>query len=53
MSNTNLADELAKAQEQQPATEVITVDELSVTDLDDVAGGLQEPTCKGMACGVY
>jgi hypothetical protein len=52
MSNTELADELAKAQEQ-PAEVTATGDEISSADLDDVAGGLQEPTCKGMACGLF
>lgn len=51
MSNSNLTDELAKAQ-QDPATEATQDDEIDTEALDDVAGGLMDK-CGAMACGVF
>ena len=61
MSNENLKEVLTNAIEQNlvKKTDVAEKDELGAEELDVISGGLMmdmdsaEPTCKGMACGVF
>jgi hypothetical protein len=54
MTNPNLTDALKEAQQDNQTFEPPKQDELTATELDDIAGGLLESGgCKGMACGVY
>lgn len=54
MTNSNLTDALKEAQKDNQTVEPPKQEDLTATELDDIAGGLLDAGgCKGMACGVY